>query len=71
MSFSDLSRRLRRYRTPVLALIATLLLVWSTVVIFDVPISEVLGFLLVCVLGVACIVALAFVFSWCLQKLRS
>ena len=71
MSFSDLARQWRRYRTPVLAVVATLLLLWSTVTIFDVPVKEVAGFLLICLVGVMLIVLLAFVFSWLLQKLRS
>ncbi len=64
-------RHWRRYRTPILAVLATLLLVWSTVAIFDVPAMEMMGFLLVCVAGVAIIILLAFLLSLLRQKLRS
>lgn len=71
MSFKHLLKRWRRYRTPVLVVVTTLLLVWSTVVIFDVPLAEVTGFLIVCVLGLLFIVLLAFIASWFLQRFRS
>ncbi|HCS29574.1 MAG TPA: hypothetical protein DIW43_19120 [Spongiibacteraceae bacterium] len=64
-------RRWRRYRTPVLAVVTTALLVWSTVVIFEVPLAEVAGFLAVCVAGVGIIMVLAFITSWLLQRFRS
>lgn len=71
MSFKHLLKRWRRYRTPVLVVVTTLLLVWSTVVIFDVPLAEVTGFLIVCVIGLGFIVLLAFIASWFLQRFRS
>lgn len=63
-------RNWRRYRTPVLAVTATVLLVWSAVVIFGLPAEEMLGFLLVCVIGVALIIALALISGWLLQWFR-
>ena len=49
----------KRYRTPVLAVLATLMLVSSAVWSFDVPWRDILGYLLLCVLGVTVIAALA------------
>ena len=63
-------RRWRRYRTPVLAVTATALLVWSAVVIFGLPVEEMLGFLLVCFIGVALIIALALIPGWLWQWFR-
>ncbi|WP_027873831.1 hypothetical protein [Spongiibacter marinus] len=60
----------KRYRTPVLAVLATVMLVCSAVWSFDVPWSEVLGYLLVCVLGVAVIVAAATATVFVMKKLR-
>lgn len=71
MTFRQLVKRWRRYSTPVLAVVTTALLVWSTVVIFEVPIAEVAGFLVVCVAGVGIIMVLAFITSWLLQRFRS
>lgn len=70
MKIIELYRRWRRHSTPVLAVLATLLLVWSTVVIFDVPVDEVLGFLLVSMAGVAIIMVLAFALGWLIARLR-
>ncbi len=53
-----------------LAVLATALLVWSTIHIFDVPVSEVLTFLAVCVGGVLAIMLLALVASAIVRKLR-
>lgn len=60
----------KRYRTPVLAVLATVMLVCSAVWSFDVPWSEVLGYLLMCVLGVAVIVAAATATVFVMKKLR-
>ena len=49
----------KRYRTPVLAVLATLMLVSSAVWSFDVPWRDILSYLLLCVLGVTVIAALA------------
>lgn len=70
MSISELYRRWRKYSTSVLAVLATALLLWSTVYIFDVPVDEVMGFLAVCVVGVIGIMVLALGTSWVLAKFR-
>ena len=70
MTPPELYRRWRKYSTPALAVLATALLVWSTVYIFDVPVSEVLTFLAVCVGGVGAIMVLALAASWIVRKLR-
>lgn len=70
MSLPELYRRWRKYSTPALAVLATALLVWSTIHIFDVPVSEVLAFLAVCVGGVLAIMLLALMASAIVRKLR-
>jgi|TARA_Y100001936_G_scaffold252750_1_gene313889 hypothetical protein len=60
----------KRYRTPVLAVLATVMLVCSAVWSFDVPWREVLGYLLMCVLGVVVIVAAATATVFVMKKLR-
>lgn len=59
----------KRYRTPVLAVLATLMLVSSAVWSFDVPWREVLGYLLLCVLGVSIIAAAAAATVWLAKSL--
>ncbi|WP_372758123.1 hypothetical protein [Litorivivens sp.] len=71
MSIPELYRRWRKYSTSVLAVLATALLLWSTVFIFDVPAKEVLAFLAVCIVGVGGIMLVAFGASWVLAKVRS
>ena len=59
----------KRYRTPVLAVLATLMLVSSAVWSFDVPWRDILGYLLLCVLGVTVIAALAAATGWLFKSL--
>lgn len=60
----------KRYRTPVLAVIATLMLVCSAVWSFDIAWREVLSYLLLCVLGVTGIAAAAAATVFVFKKLR-
>lgn len=48
----------KRYRTPVLAVLATLMLVSSAIWSFDIPWQEVAQYFVICLLGVA-VIALA------------
>ncbi|MBO6754143.1 MULTISPECIES: hypothetical protein [Spongiibacter] len=59
----------KRYRTPVLAVLATLMLVSSAVWSFDVPWRDILSYLLLCVLGVTVIAALAAATVWLFKSL--
>ncbi|WP_372864803.1 hypothetical protein [Spongiibacter sp.] len=60
----------KRYRTPVLAVLATLMLVCSAVWSFDVPWREILGYLLMCVLGVLVIASAAAATVYLIKTLR-
>ncbi len=66
--FADYLAKFKRYRTPVLAVLATVMLVCSAVWSFDVPWSEIIGYLIACLLGVTVIVISAalvvFLFKW-------
>ena len=48
----------KRYRTPVLAILATLMLVGSAIWSFDIPWQDMLGYFVICLFGVA-IIAIA------------
>ncbi|MFT7406398.1 hypothetical protein [Zhongshania sp.] len=60
----------KRYRTPVLAVVATVILVWSAVWSFDVPWQDIAEYLLLCVLGVGFIALLAAALVFTVNKLR-
>lgn len=65
---ADSMAKFKRYRTPVLAVLATVMLVCSAVWSFDVPWSEIIGYLIACVLGMVIIVTAAgivvFLLKW-------
>ncbi|MEX1665804.1 hypothetical protein [Zhongshania arctica] len=60
----------KRYRTPVLAVVATMMLVCSAVWSFDVPWQDIAEYLLLCVLGVGFIALLAAALVFTVNKLR-
>jgi hypothetical protein len=62
-------RRFKRYRTPVLAVLATGMLVASAIGSFDIPWQEVAGYLLICVLGVASIAGAAALMVFLIKSL--
>ncbi len=66
----ELFAAFKRYRTPVLAVLATAMLVCSAVWSFDVPWREILSYLLLCVLGVLVIVGAAAATVYVMKKLR-
>jgi|TARA_R110002050_G_scaffold91983_1_gene192742 dolichyl-phosphate-mannose--protein O-mannosyl transferase len=60
----------KRYRTPVLAVLATVMLVCSAVWSFDVPWREIAEYFLLCVLGVGFLALLAAALVFTLHKIR-
>ncbi|MBD2859626.1 hypothetical protein IB286_11470 [Spongiibacter sp. KMU-158] len=54
-------RRFKRIRTPLLAVLATALLVSSAVNTFDVPLQDILNYFLVCLFGVGVLAGAALV----------
>ncbi len=66
----ELFAAFKRYRTPVLAVLATTMLVCSAVWSFDVPWREILSYLLLCVFGVLVIVGAAAATVYVMKKLR-
>lgn len=60
----------RRWRTPVLGVIATGLLIGSAIVIFDADPYELLEFLLGAVLGLGLLIGLAVVAGYLINRLR-
>jgi hypothetical protein len=60
----------RRYRTPVLAVLATVMLVCSAVWSFDVPWQDIAVYFLLCVLGVSFIALLSAALVFTINKLR-
>lgn len=63
-------RQLRRWRTPLIGILALVILLWSAVWTWDVDPSELLGYLAAILIGLATVVALAFVASLLLRWLR-
>ncbi|WP_269619188.1 hypothetical protein [Zhongshania sp. BJYM1] len=60
----------KRYRTPVLAVLATTMLVCSAVWTFDVPWRDIAEYLLLCVFGVGFIALLAAALVFAVHKIR-
>lgn len=60
----------KRYRTPVLAVLATVMLVCSAVWSFDVPWREIAEYFLLCVLGVGFLALLAAALVFTIHKIR-
>jgi|TARA_R110000782_G_scaffold20779_21_gene56272 dolichyl-phosphate-mannose--protein O-mannosyl transferase len=60
----------KRYRTPVLAVLATVMLVCSAVWSFDVPWRDIAQYFLLCVLGVAFIALLAAALVFVMKKIQ-
>ena len=67
----DYFKAAKRYRTPVLAVLATLMLVGSAVWSFDIPWQDIAEYFLLCVAGVACMAALSAVLVFILKRLRA
>lgn len=63
-------RYLIRYRTIILAIVATLLLIAAPVWIFDVPWQDMRDFLIACLTALALIIAAAFVVGYLLRRFR-
>jgi Na+-translocating ferredoxin:NAD+ oxidoreductase RnfD subunit len=63
-------QRVARWRTPVVALLSLVTLIAAAIITWDVDPRELLGFLLVCVIGVGLIIAAAFLFSLLLRLFR-
>ncbi|WP_159268437.1 hypothetical protein [Zhongshania aliphaticivorans] len=61
----------KRYRTPVLAVLATVMLVCSAVWSFDVPWQDIAEYLLLCVVGVGFIALLAAALVFVIHKLKA
>lgn len=59
-----------RWRTPVIGLLSLAILIGAAIVVWDVDPRELLGFLLICVIGVAIIIGAAFLFSLLLRLFR-
>ncbi|HUH38835.1 MAG TPA: hypothetical protein VL027_12905 [Spongiibacteraceae bacterium] len=62
--------RYRRWRTPVLGVVATVLLIGAAIVTFDADPRELLEFLLGAVLGLGLLVLVALVAGYLLNRLR-
>lgn len=60
----------KRYRTPVLAVLATLMLVGSAVWSFDIPWQVIAEYFVICMLGVAVIAVAAGVLVAIIKALR-
>ncbi|CAA0078733.1 hypothetical protein [Zhongshania aliphaticivorans] len=60
----------KHYRTPVLAVLATVMLVCSAVWSFDVPWREIAEYFLLCVLGVGFLALLAAALVFTIHKIR-
>lgn len=69
-SWGSWSRKTRRWRTPLIAIVSLAILLASAVWTWDVDPSELLSYLLVIVAGLAVIVGLAFLASLLLRWLR-
>lgn len=67
----DYIKAAKRYRTPVLAVLATLMLVCSAVWSFDVPWRDIAEYFLLCVLGVGFVAMLSAVLVFILKRLRA
>ena len=63
-------QRLLRWRTPVIGVVSLAILIGAAIVIWEVDPRELLGFLLICVIGVALIIGAAFLFSLLLRLFR-
>ncbi|QQD19844.1 hypothetical protein I6N98_08405 [Spongiibacter nanhainus] len=63
-------QRIKRYRTPVLSVVATVLLVTSAVYSFDVPWQDMMTYLAVCVAGVLVIACAAGLLVTVIKLLR-
>ena len=59
MSFSEIYRRYKRVRTPILAVVATLLLAWSAIFSFDVPWQDFLAYFLASLFGLLVVIVAA------------
>ena len=60
----------KRYRTPVLAVLATMMLVCSAVWSFDVPWRDIAEYFLLCVMGVTFIALLAAALVFTIKKIQ-
>ncbi|MEX1670786.1 hypothetical protein AB4876_17845 [Zhongshania guokunii] len=66
----DYVKTFKRYRTPVLAVLATLMLVSSAVWTFDVPWQDIASYFLLCVVGVGVVALLSAALVFALKRLR-
>ncbi|MBQ0759386.1 MAG: hypothetical protein KBT72_07015 [Zhongshania sp.] len=70
MAINQYIKAYKRYRTPVLAVLATVMLVCSAVWSFNVPWRDIAEYFLLCVLGVAFIALLAAALVFTINKIR-
>ncbi len=63
-------RRVARWRTPVIGVLASAVLIGAAIGVWDVDPREMLALLLFCVIGVAVIIGAAFLLSLLLRRFR-
>jgi dolichyl-phosphate-mannose--protein O-mannosyl transferase len=64
-------RQFKRYRTPVLAVLSTVMLVFSAVWTFNIPWQEILEYFVICLLGVLFVALLSAALVYILKRFRT